>query len=210
MKGKLLVLAVSVLFLAAMGMQGQAKDKNCTTIQSGELYGSDGSLLTTGYNEWGYNYQAKIYNGMYCDYHPYYRPGGGGYEECQANYGNVELMMKWNDAWLSNMDCDEDYLLDRHYGFPSYIGSGAWLTNHMWGSYDDEGETCYWDYFTKIVAVPADATLVDGIWYSSDGTEIGPEIWGEFATIMEVENDPCAGLEGIQYKSPSPAGFGYY
>jgi len=37
----------------------------------------------------------------------------------------------------------------------------------------------------KIVAAPADATLVGGLWYAADGTEIGPAIWGEFATIQE-------------------------
>lgn len=45
------------------------------------------------------------------------------------------LMMKWNDAWLSNQSCDTDTKLDRHYGFPTYRGSGAWLTNHLSATY---------------------------------------------------------------------------
>ena len=60
----------------------------------------------------------------------------------------------------------------------------------------------------EIVAVPDDATKVAGIWYTADGTEIGPDIWGQFATIMEVENDPCAGIHGAQYISPAGPGFG--
>jgi hypothetical protein len=56
--------------------------------------------------------------------------------------------------------------------------------------------------------VPSDATLDGGIWFNADGVEIGPEIWGEFATIQEVENDPCAGIHGIQYSSPDHPGFG--
>jgi hypothetical protein len=40
--------------------------------------------------------------------------------------------MKWNDA--SQQGCDNDSALDRHFGF-SFIGS-AWITNHMWDSYD--------------------------------------------------------------------------
>ena len=209
MEVKLLALVVSAILLATFGLSGAKVDK-CTTIQSGELYGSDGSLLSVGYNEWGYNYNALMYNGMYCDYHPTYRPGGPGYEWCQENYGDVGLIMKWNDAWLSNSDCDGDGLLDRHYGYGDYIGSSAWLTNHMWGSYEMDEETCYWDYFTKIVAAPADATLVSGVWYAADGTEIGPVIWGSFATIQSISNDPCAGIEGVEYKSPSPTGFGFY
>ncbi len=192
------------------GAAAKGKYADCTKIQSGALYGSDGDLLMPGYNEWGYNYQANMFNGMYCDYHPIYRPGGPNHEWCQANYGDVKLLMYWNDAWLSNKDCDGDDKLDRYYGFDSYIGSGAWETNHMWGTYEQNGKTCKWNYFVKIVAAPADAYKQNGNWYEADGTEIGEVIWGSFAIIQQVENDPCAGLHGVQYKSASPTGFGYY
>lgn len=173
----------------------------CTTIQSGELFASDGSVIEVGYDEWGYNYQAHLFNGGYCDA---YRDASW----CQA-YKDVQLMMKWNDAWLSNKDCDGDGLLDRHYGYDSYIGSGAWETNHQSGTYiDDDGNTCRWTYFVKIVAAPADAVLTDGIWYTADGTEIGPVIWDEFAIVQQVSNDPCAGEHGAQYKSPVGPGVG--
>ena len=187
----------------------------CTTIQDGTLYGSDGVLLTVGFNEWGYNYQGHLFNGMYCDYHPIYRPGGVYHDWCVANYGDVVLVMKWNDTWLANTDCDGDGLLDRYYGFDSYVGSGAWTTNHMWGSYDgDDGSLCEWDYFVKIVAAPEDAYAAEPCsdegctYYAQDGTEIGAQIWGAFAIIQEIENDPCAGIEGIQYLSPDHPGLG--
>ncbi len=199
-------IALGGLLLSVSSLSAIAKKKDspaCVTIQSGTLLTSDGRVITTGYDEWGYNYQAKMFNGTYCDA---YRDAAW----CQP-YKNDNLMMKWNDAWLSNMDCDLDGLLDRHYGFDSYIGSGAWLTNHMSGEYEDEnGEACKWTYFVKIVAAPDDATLTDGIWYAADGTEIGPVIWGEFATVQEVENDPCTGSKGIQYRSPNAPGFGKY
>jgi len=117
-------------------------------------------------------------------------------------------MMKWNDAWLSNVDCDGDFKLDRHYGFDSYIGSGAWLTNHQMGEDVVDGQICKWEYFVKIVAAPADASAVGGIWYNADGTEIGPVIWGSFAIIQSVNNDPCAGAHGIEYLSPDHPGLG--
>ena len=175
------------------------KYEGCTTIQDGEIYASTGELITTGYDQFGYNYQAHIFSGRYCDYD---RVTGGAY--C-----DVDLIMKWNDAWLSNKDCDDDDLLDRHYGYDSYIGSGAWLTNHQSGTYIDNGvKKCRWTYFVKIVAVPEDAELFDGIWYTSDGTEIGPSIWGAFAVIQSVYNDPCSGFHGIEYLSPAGPGFG--
>ena len=179
------------------------KSGGCTTIQSGDILASDGSVITTGFDEWGYNYQARLFNGYYCDS---YRDA----DWCQP-YKEVELIMKWNDAWLSNKDCDGDGLLDRHYGYDSYIGSGAWLTNHQSGEYEDgDGNICKWNYFVKIVAAPADANSVDGIWYTADGTEIGEVIWGSFAIIQQVENDACAGLHGVQYHSPYSCGLGKY
>lgn len=175
----------------------------CTTIQSGELLTSAGDVIETGYDKWGYNYQAHMFNGLYCDS---YRDAAW----CQA-YKDVELAMKWNDAWLSNKDCDDDGLLDRHLGFASYIGSGAWITNHQKGVYlDAKGKKVRWTYFVKIAAVPSDAVLTAGIWYAADGTEIGPMIWGEFAIIQEISNDSGVGQHGVQYLSPYSAGFGKF
>lgn len=179
-----------------------AKADKCTTIQSGDIHNSVGEVIETGYDEWGYNYQARMFNGLYCE----------SYRDATwcLPWADVELSMKWNDAWLSNKDCDDDGLLDRHNGFDSYIGSGAWLTNHQKGTYLDDGKKCNWTYFTKIVAAPADAYVQDGMWMNADGIEIGPVIWGSFAIIQEVENDPCAGVNGKQYGSPAGPGFGKY
>ena len=200
-----LALTLSLTLAAPIGVEtaSAGSKSECTTIQSGELFASDGSVINTGYDEWGYNYQAHMFNGLYCDA---YRDAAW----CQA-YKDDNLMMKWNEAWLSNKDCDDDGKLDRHYGFDSYIGSGAWLTNHMRGKYEgDEGQSCKWNYFTKIVAAPGDAYKDGGFWYAADGTEIGPVIWGSFATILEVSKDTCTGENGLQYNSPAPAGFGFY
>ena len=175
------------------------KRRGCATIQDGTILASTGEPLTTGYDAFGYNYQAHMFNGRYCDYD---RVAGG--DSCE-----VHLSMKWNDAWLSNKDCDGDGLLDRHFGFDSYIGSGAWETNHQSGTYvGEDGKEHKWTYFVKIVAAPADAYIDDGVWYTADGTEIGPVIWGAFAIVQEVNNDPEAGLHGIQYLSPAGPGFG--
>jgi len=142
-----------------------------------------------GYNEFNYNYVAHMYNGDY-----------------YGNGGN--LIMKWNEAWLSSSDCDGDGELDRHVGYPTYIGSGAWLTNHERGTYELGGVICEWDYFIKIIAVPFDAVKVDGVWYNVDGVEIGPVIWGQFAITQEVWNDPCEGHEGLYFKSDDRSGLG--
>lgn len=196
-----IALADKPIKVDSVGTEVSWQNSGATTIQSGQLVGSDGVTLTVGFNTWGYNYQAHLFNGGYCDA---YRNAAW----CQA-YKDDELIMKWNDAWLANTDADGDTLLDRHYGYTSYIGSGAWVTNHQKGSYvGGDGQTCNWEYSVKIIAAPTDATNLDGKWYAADGTEIGAVIWGEFAIIQEVNNDPCAGYHGNQYNSPYNSGLG--
>ena len=181
-----------------------AKKPGCTTIQDGTLVDSAGNIIVVGYDKWGYNYQAHMFNGWYWNSS---RPDVPWTKETleAAGKSTTWLIMKWNDAWLSNKDCDGDGLLDRHYGFDSYIGSGAWCTNHQSGEYtNDAGEICKWNYFVKIVAAPADAQVNAGIWYAANGAEIGPVIWGSFAIVQEVENDACAGIHGLLDKAARP------
>jgi len=176
----------------------------CATIQSGTIHASTGEVLTTGYDEWGYNYEAHIFNGRYCDYTRGVNP--------PADDGS-ELIMKWNDAWLSNKDCNGDGLLDRHFGNNSYKGSGAWCTNHQTGKVewpDGSGKYKTWTYSCKIVAVPEDAVLDGTNWKTADGIIIGYAIWGDFAVTEEVYNDPSQGAHGKLYKTPGSPGLGQY
>ena len=377
---KKITFAILSLFFVLVFSSYSIAGDDCTTIKDGILTYSaghylEGEPLETGYDPYGYNYQARMFRGSYANVYL----GGAGYPPYEDNdeaylaanpgaeshwawpYRKVTLIMKWSDSWLSRKDCDGDLKLDRHYGFDTYIGSGAWETNHQYGSYiqtihinigdsvseegynvvgwsdvwtwggtygggddgtlrtvipkssdcqyddkeayfsintegtaqvlrlrhlmgsqDDsyevyvkDGNTwtqlsilssedevcsglecwytdtyelglrtgildfkivatidpiptwctswglnafswtevetvCEWTYFVKIVAVPIDATIIDGFWYTADGKEIGPSIWGQFAIIQEVENDACAGIEGKQYVSPAGPGFGQY
>jgi len=193
---KACMILVLMLAIATLGWS------QCVTIQDGILKAKTGETLTTGYDKYGYNYQAHIFNGRYCDVD---RVEGGPYDD-------IDLVMKWNDAWLSNKSCDTDLLLDRHYGYDSYIGSGAWCTNHQSGKVEVDGKLRKWTYFVKIVAAPVDAIKADGYWYT-DSTleiEIGPVIWGAFAIVQRISNDPSQGEHGILYKSLFSPGFGQY
>jgi hypothetical protein len=198
LKSKFFLLMLLMLLTTA-AMASSAR-QSCATIQGGTITDSAGNIITTGYDQWGYNYQAMLFNGYYGNYSRPATPVESG----------DSLEMKWNSAWLSNMDCDGDHKLDRHYGFTSYIGSGAWLTNHQRGEYVDANGLQKWNYFVKIVAAPSDATLTGGVWFGADGIEIGPAIWGEFATLQEVYNDSGTGEHGVLYKSPAKPGFGFY
>jgi hypothetical protein len=206
-----------------------ATDDDCVAIRDGVLTYSTGHYLfgtpiPLGFDPYGYNYNAHLFRGSYANVYL----GGAGFPPYEGDdaaylaenpgaashwawpYRDVKLVMKWNDAWLSNKDCDGDGKLDRHYGYTSYVGSGAWETNHMLGDYIADEKKCHWEYFVKIVAGPSDGYVDGGYWYTADGVEIGPVIWGSFAIILQVENDPCADIHGVQYLSPNGAGFGKY
>ena len=111
---------------AALGSLAKKGGGNagCATIKDGTITDIKDNLITTGYDEFGYNYQAHLFNGRYCDYD---RVIGGPYDD-------VNLIMKWSDEWLSNRDCNNDGKLDRGYSCDpinanSSACEGAWVTN---------------------------------------------------------------------------------
>jgi hypothetical protein len=227
---KVVLIGLCSLIVVSMGAEPECdRIKDGVLTYSASHYLSD-QPLQLGYDVFGYNYQAHLFVGWYYNYNtsglPPYEGDDDAYyqrlvdEEFVVSradaeammetkwtwpYRNVLLIMKWNDAWLSNMDCDGDGKLDRHFGYDSYIGSGAWETNHMFGTNPDGTR---WNYFVKIVAAPAEAYKVGGYWYTVDGIEIGPVIWSSFAKIQIVETDPSLGTHGKQYGSPAGPGFG--
>lgn len=217
MKVKVLMILIVVLIVGIIGYtavqrwerpERAGRYSGCNTIQSGEIIDASDNVITVGYDAWGYNYQAHLYNGYYDNYS---RP------DVPVEDGGTWLQMKWSDTWLSNRDCNLDKKLDRGYSCNPVLANssacpGAWLTNHQFGTYEDEnGEMCVWNYFVKIVAVDPESAYVDsGFWFTFEGVEIGEVIWGSFAIIQQVDNDPCADLHGIQYKSPAGPGLGKY
>ena len=226
MKKMGIILGCAFILVGIMMVPALAGKSGCTTIQDGVLTYPAGRYLAgeplrVGYDIFGYNYQAHMFRGYFSNVYlngdglPPYEGDTDAYlaENPSAAtkwhwpYRDIRLIMKWNDAWLSNKDCDGDGLLDRHYGHTSYIGSGAWETNHQRGTYEVDGEECRWNYFVKIVAAPQGAYADGGFWYTADGKEIGSIIWGSFARIQQVSNDPCAGEHGLLYKGARP-GFG--
>jgi len=150
----LLTLTLSLFALTGTKPSLAAKTiDNCRYVVDGNIPYPTGHFLdeinyTTGYDVFGYNYQAHIFNGSYANAY-LGRPGSAlpPYTGDDATYlaenssaashwvwpfRNVQLQMKWNDAWLANKDCNEDGALDRS---TPYKGSGAWLTNHATGTY---------------------------------------------------------------------------
>ena len=180
---KLFVIAIAI---AAMWVfQAQAA---CVTIQQGTLVYQSGYLagypLQVGVDPYGYNYQAHSYNGSYFN-----------------AYANGSGLPPYNGD-------DTAYL--------SYVGSGAWLTNHNGWEVTVGKHGKQANEFIKIVAIPATAVVGAPASYFGEQTVyvdnkvMGDQLWGEFAVIQYVLNDPSNGDHGLRLKSEANAGFGFW
>ena len=117
----LLGVSASAVVLGSLAVPAfAAKPTACATIQDGTITDSAGNPVTLGYDQWGYNYQAHMFNGYAGNYT---RPA------VPVTSGD-KLNMKWSDAWLANVDCNGDGKLDR--GLVDGVVNGismGWLTN---------------------------------------------------------------------------------
>lgn len=156
----------------------------CNKIQNGGIVDTKGNAVTVGYDKYGYNYQAHIFNGLYENYT---RPA------VVATEGTENLVMKWSDDWLSNLDCDGDGKLDRGLDPKTGVSTGAslgWVTNHFEGDYTgSDNELHHYEYFCKIAYVgPAPSAGPDPF--------AGSRIWGVYAILEENQNDQFGELGG--------------
>ena len=211
--GRWMILVAAVLVVGVMAMTaGQARaakptetDANgvevawaptsdCETIQSGTIKDSAGNPLALGYDQFGYNYQAHMFNGTYDSSDRVLDGKYGGLTVAEAYYVDDNLIMKWSDAWLANVDCDGDHKLDR--GLVDGIVGGisrGWLTNQVEGDYDSDGNGSQDAHYTDFVKI---------VW-----TGPGSPLWGQYTIIEEVYNDPAGGFTGLLGKVGAP-GFG--
>lgn len=163
----------------------------CATISDGTITDSAGNPIAMGYDQFGYNYQAHMFNGTYDSSD---RTLDGTYWGSTGDYVDDSLIMKWSDTWLANVDCDGGGKLDR--GLVSGVVGGTslgWLTNQNEGDYDsdvDGTQDAHYTYFAKIV------------WVGSGGP-----LWGEYEIVEEIYNDPVGGFHGLQVIAEAP-GFG--
>jgi hypothetical protein len=208
----------------------------CVTLKSGSLVYQPGRYLAgqplkLGVDDYGYNYQAHSFNGSFFNSYanganfPPYNGDDAAYLAADPlaalywawPYRSVDLAMKWNDAWLSNRDCNFDGKLDRPDDFGgTYIGSGAWLTNHESWTVTIGGTDRNANDFLKVVARPTGSYIADPMSYFGEqtvyvnGKVLGDQIWGDFAVVQYNLNDPSTGDHGPMLKSQISAGLGRF
>lgn len=184
---KLMIFSVATA-LCMLGFGSLQAAEECATIGKDAIYDKNGNLIERSYDVYGYNYQARMFNGYYDNYS---RPA------IPVTEG-TRLQMKWSDDWLSNRDCDLDGTLDRGGDGTSDHPSRGWLTNHESGEYlNQAGELCPYTYFVKIVYMP-------------ENCNADSRIWGSYCIIEEVSNDQCGEHGRVTNNIVGPAGLGHY
>ena len=178
-------LLVAVLIIISTAMTGASKS-DCSTIKDGIITDTAGNVLVPGFDLFGYNYQAHQFEGTYDSSD---RTIDGTYWGQTGDFVDDKLSMKWSDDWLSNQDCNGDNKLDRGTTGTSL----GWITNHVVGDYDSNGDGTQDAHFTGFDKI---------VWVGPGGS-----LWGEYEIIQTIFNDPTGGLDGLTFKSPSP-GFG--
>jgi hypothetical protein len=173
----------------------------CAKIKDGTITDSGGTPIQLGYDQFGYNYQAHMFNGTYDSSD---RVLDGLYWGAAVDYADDSLIMKWSDEWISNLDCNGDNKLDRGLNAKTGESTGVsmgWLTNHVEGDYIADLDSRHYTYSVKFV--------YDGGGACSTGSPTC--IWGVYAIIESVYNDPYGGYHGIEKNMHAkPSGLGFY
>ena len=187
------VLLLSLVFTGTAA--SRPKPKICATISSGQIVYPEGhywagTRVKNGFDDYGFSYHLQYFTGPFVNSNlgfwgfPPYKGDYAAYIAANPDAAalgdpadpnsywalkDLTLVITWNEAYRSRTDCDGDGWFDRHAGAETYIGTGAWYTNQVRGTFAGQAYNTY----SMVAAVPADATLVDGYWYTAAGEEFG-------------------------------------
>lgn len=136
------------------------------------------SAAPAGFDQYGYNYQARLFNGLADGVDRVLDDAVWG----DPTYANDHLVMKWSKGWDDARFNDADW------------GPDAWETNE-WNGMVPDGSGEVWHY--KIIWVGSGESD-----YWRDG---GYPIWGQFEVIMDQGVADGEHVWGVLVK---PCGFG--
>lgn len=216
MKKTLLTACIAALSFATTA-SAAGSTATCASIAQGTvLYAPTsylhGTVIKKGRNAYGYDYNRSSFEGNFFNSYanaaglPPLKGNEADYlaaNPTAANhwawpYREVKVEMDWNDQWLSNKDCTGDGLLDRHYGFSSYIGSGAILFETETWPVMVGGKKAKARDELRVEALTSADVIIPSISYfgeqtvrRQDGTEL-PQLWAEFVVTCYKLRDPSA------------------
>lgn len=171
------ILIAVLAFTALLTVVPAFADKASKFDNSGNVIES---INDNGFNEYGYNYNARIFSGTgssWC-------LARGASATCLGDYSNDKLIMKWNAEW--------DRGNAENWANPPY---NAW-ENNEWNGNVENGSGTVWHYKIDWSQICADGgTPTDG----------GYCIWGQFEVLMDQGTDPSG---HTWFAHAKPAGYG--
>jgi len=224
---KNLLLLSGFVFLALM-LSGCEKDLSTDpagipVLKSGNM----GNEKITGFDEWGFNWNAHEFRGYTVNmllgdhafigmphYKKYvYRGEGMDFWDMlvsefeyfpwlmPAELLDSRLVSTWNEALISS---------DGEYPANGWLDSGAWIVFDYSGKAGNER----WKAMRKLVAARSTDQLTDGVWYNEAGEEIGLEsmFWSDLIIVQVVNNGDVPPFPFFfeDYNSPYGPGYGQY
>ncbi len=135
-----------------------------------------------GFNEWGYNYGAHLFNGWYGQWGEWkaYHGNPPGEHWSGATW-NAWIVMKWSKDWIP--EADEPV--------------GAWVTNHWYWYSDDYDEETWYGFNTRVE------------WTDKDVAPEAAYYITEFLKVQKVSDNAEAWAE-YQAGGAYDAGWGTY
>ncbi|RKD91872.1 hypothetical protein [Mangrovibacterium diazotrophicum] len=207
------------LVLVLSACQETALDENVTQEELKKA-----NVKLTGFDDWGFNWNAQQFNGYLIN-----MMLGDSYFEGWPHYKqhvyNGEGSEFWNmlvanyDYWIYMMPPELlDTRLNAHWNsglirkdgvYPeTWVNSNGWIVFKYSGEVDGQ----YWSHMRKLVSSRSSDTLSGGIWYNSEGKEIGFEsmYWPELIVIQVVNEGEIPPFFYDEYNSPWGPGYGKY
>jgi hypothetical protein len=225
MKNLLLLSVFAFLVLILSGCE-----KDLSTDPAGKTVlksGNTGNEKITGFDEWGFNWNAHEFRGytinMLLGDHafigmPHYKKyvyHGEGMDFWDMLVSEFEyfpwlmpaelldsrLISTWNEALISS---------DGEYPANGWLDTGAWIVFDYSGRTGNES----WKAMRKLVAARSTDHLTGGVWYNEAGEEIGLEsmFWSDLIIVQVVNNGDVPPFPFFfeDYNSPNGPGYGQY
>ena len=185
---------------------------------------NSGNEKLTGYDEWGFNWNAQQFHGYtinmllgdnyfmgwpHYQQHVYNGEGLDFWEMLISNYDyfpyllpadllDSKLVAIWNDGLISR---------DGQYPPDGWIDSDAWVVFNYSGKIGNKS----WQSMRKLVAAKSTDVLIDGVWYNEAGQEIGMQsiFWNDLIIIQVVNNGDVPPFPFFYQDYNGPTGSGY-
>jgi len=227
MKKFIYISTIFTLILVFASCSNEIIEDPINTVDMKSLFTKNNDKLT-GFDEWGFNFTAHKFNSYLINAMlgdpafegmPHYRQPGLVYhgeglifwENLMVQYPyfaemmppgllDCKLEMKWNEAAFSK---------DAVYP-PTWNDTGAWFLF----KYKMNTENEHWVHVRKFICISRGDELIDGIWYNSEGQEIGIKsyYWPDQLIIKQVintgENPWVPWAMPNDYVCPNWVGFG--